>query len=46
MSDTVKEKGWGLYFHSGSACCIIENGNAVFNDSDFYVEGCMAVLKI
>ncbi len=43
--ETVVNKKWYLYFHSGNACCIINNGNVDFKESDIQFEGCFAVLK-
>ena len=43
--ESVKEKKWSLYFQSGGACCIIENGNVEFLEEDGIFPGCIAVLK-
>lgn len=33
--ESVKEKVWSLYFQSGNACCIIENGSDNYKETDF-----------
>ena len=38
-------KKWSLYFQSGVACCIIENGNVDFLEEKDKFPGCLAVLK-
>lgn len=43
--ESVKEKKWSLYFQSGVACCIIENGNVEFLEGNDKFPGCVAVLK-
>lgn len=43
--ESVKEKKWSLYFQSGLACCIIENGNIEFLEENDKFPGCLAVLK-
>lgn len=43
--ETVVNKKWFLYFHSGNACCIIKNGIVEFKESDKQFEGCFAVIK-
>ena len=46
VSETVKEKGWSLYFQSGAACCIIGNGKVAFKSTDSTICGCFAILRM
>ena len=43
--ESVTSKKWYLYFQSGNACCIIENGVANFSLVDTSYTGCLAILK-
>lgn len=44
VCESVKEKNWTLYFQSGTACCIIENGNVTYKETAFSIMGCLAIL--
>ena len=46
VCETVKEKGWSLYFQSGEAYCIIKDGEERYGNTDFSIFGCLAVLKL
>ena len=43
--ETIKSKNWYLYFQSGNACCIINQGSVTFKESDIQFQGCFAVIK-
>lgn len=43
--ETIKAKNWYLYFQSGNACCIINQGLVTFKESDFQFQGCFAIIK-
>lgn len=43
--ESVKHKKWYLYFQSGNASCIIDNGINNFSKEDFSFDGCIAILK-
>ena len=43
--ESVKQKKWYLYFQSGNASCIIDNGIINFRKEDFSFDGCLAILK-
>lgn len=45
VRETLIDKKWYLYFHSGNACCIIKNGIVEFMESDIQFNGCFAVIK-
>ncbi|MBQ9538258.1 MAG: hypothetical protein IJU95_03220 [Treponema sp.] len=45
VCDSVKQKGWSLYFQSGNAACTIENGIVQFSEKDFSFTGCLALLE-
>lgn len=42
--ENVKNKNWSLYFQSGTGCCIIDEGQAIFETSENDVLGCLAIL--
>lgn len=44
VAETIKSKKWKLYFQTGNGCCIIENGNISFSQTDDYYTGCLAIL--
>ena len=43
--ESIKEKNWYLYFQSGSGCCIIEDGNVSFLETEVHFDGCFAFIK-
>ncbi len=45
VAETVKNKGWSMYFQTGDACCIIDEGHLSFANADDSITGCMAILK-
>lgn len=45
VAENMLKNNWTLYFQSGSAYCIIENGKITFTTSDLMVIGCLAILK-
>lgn len=45
VTDSFLNKRWMLYFQSGAACCKIENGEVCFKETNFLVDGCLAVMK-
>lgn len=45
VAENMINNKWSLYFQSGDACCIIENGNISFIKSKISVIGCLAILS-
>ena len=45
VAETVKNKNWSLYFQTGNACCIMNEGKISFDETDDSVIGCMAIIK-
>lgn len=43
--ESIKNRKWILYFHSGTAVCQIENGDVSFSESNYCMNGCLAVMK-
>ena len=43
--ESVKQKKWYLYFQSGNACCIINDGIVDFSLVESTYIGCLAILK-
>ena len=45
VAETVKNKGWSMYFQTGNACCIINDGQLSFANANDTIIGCMAIFK-
>lgn len=45
VCDTIKDKKHNMYFQSGNAYCIIENGSMEFKESEIPFEGCFSIME-
>ena len=45
VAENMIKNKWSLYFQSGNACCVIENGDISFMESKISVIGCLAILS-
>ena len=43
VMQTIIDKNWFLYFQSGNAYCIIENGIVTYDTAKIHFNGCLAV---
>ena len=41
----MKDKKYTMYFQSGDAYCIIDNGNMEFKDCETTFEGCLSIME-
>lgn len=42
---TVVQNGWNMYFHSGSAYCLVDKDGYIFGDSQYNHCGCFCILE-
>lgn len=45
VAENICKNNWSLYFQSGTSCCIIEDRNMYFRDSNISVIGCLAIMN-
>lgn len=45
VAETIKNKKWSLYFQTGDACCIINDGTISFKETEDSIIGCLCILN-